>query len=266
MLNLPFRNEAHYFSSLPAKTAAYLKRKFRPLEKLKIEYRTSIAGLEAEINELYKATLAQSPVDYGEFGHVHERYFTQLLAQMGEDVRFMLCWLDGELLSFQSFVVGERDIVAKCIGMRYPQAKDHNLYFINWLMMIRFALEHDKSRICMGGTTYHTKSLFGGVMEKRWIYFRFRNPILNKVLPWLAPAFDFEKNDPELQALAAQQAKAASGDDSHSKQAQPKQQVASPPKPGKARTEKSKTARSETGTPKAGKSESGDCAPGLPGH
>jgi hypothetical protein len=208
MLSLPFRNEARYFSSLPPRTASYLRRKFRPLEKLRIEYRTSIAGLEEEINTLYRATLAQSPVDYGEFGHVHEEHFSKVLANMGDKAQVMLTWLDGELLSFQLFVVGERDIVAKCIGMRYPQAKDYNLYFINWLMMIRFALEHDKSRICMGGTTYHTKMLFGGVIEKRWIHFRFRNPIRNAILPWLAPAFDFEKNDPELQAMATQQAQA----------------------------------------------------------
>ena len=208
MLNLPFRNEAHYFSSLTSGTASYLKRKFRPMDKLRIEYRTSIAGLEDEINNLYKATLAQSPVDYGEFGHVHPAYFDKVLATMGDKAQLMLCWLGDELLSFQLYVVGDRDIVAKCIGMRYPQAKNYNLYFINWLMIIRFALAHDKSRICMGGTTYNTKMLFGGVIEKRWIYFRFRNSLQNAILPWLAPAFDFEKNDPELQALAAKQGQA----------------------------------------------------------
>jgi Acetyltransferase (GNAT) domain len=161
MLSLPFRNEARYFSSLPPRTASYLRRKFRPLEKLRIEYRTSIAGLEEEINTLYRATLAQSPVDYGEFGHVHEEHFSKVLANMGDKAQVMLTWLDGELLSFQLFVV-----------------------------------------------TYHTKMLFGGVIEKRWIHFRFRNPIRNAILPWLAPAFDFEKNDPELQAMATQQAQA----------------------------------------------------------
>ena len=206
MLSLPYRNEAHYFSGLPSRTASYLKRKLRPLSDLRIEYRTSIEGLEDEIHALYKATLAQSAVDYGDFGHVDRDYFARVLAEMGDKAKMMLCWRRDELLSFQLYIVGERDIVAKCIGMRYPQAKDYNLYFINWYMMIRFALENDKSRICMGGTTFQTKQLFGGVLEKRWIYFRFRNPIHNAILPWLAPAFDFEKNDPELQVMAAQAA------------------------------------------------------------
>lgn len=205
MLSLPFRNEAHYFSSLPSRTASYLKRKFRPMADLRIEYVSSIAGLEDQINALYKATLAQSPVDYGEFGHVDRDYFANVLAEMGDTAKMMLVWLGDDLLSFQLYVVGERDVVAKCIGMRYPQAKDYNLYFINWLMMIRFALDNDKSRICMGGTTFQTKQLFGGVIEKRWIYFRFRNPIHNAILPMLAPVFDFEKNDPELKGMAAAQ-------------------------------------------------------------
>ena len=203
MLRLPYRGEAHYLSSLEPGTAAYLKRKFRPLDKLRIEYRTSIVGLEDQLNALYKETLAHSAVDYGDFGQVGPDYFARVLATMGDRAKLMLCWLGDELLSFQLYVVGDRDIVAKCIGMRYPAAKEYNLYFINWLMMIRFALAHGRTRICMGGTTFHTKMLFGGVIEKRWIFFRFRNPIHNAILPWLAPAFDFEKNDLELQALAA---------------------------------------------------------------
>ena len=206
MVSLPFRNEADYFASLPPRTASYLKRKFRPIDKLRVEYRDSMAGLEDQIHQLYQATLAQSPVDYGEFGQVDRNFFPRVLTQMGDKAQMMLCWRGDELLSFQLYLVGDRDIVAKCIGMRYPQAKEYNLYFINWLLIIRAAIQHDKSRICMGGTTYQTKQLFGGIIEKRWIYFRFRNPIHNTILPWLAPAFDFEKNDPELQAIAAQTA------------------------------------------------------------
>ena len=39
-----------------------------------IEHPDSIAGLESEINALYASTLAQSRVDYGNFGPVHPDY------------------------------------------------------------------------------------------------------------------------------------------------------------------------------------------------
>lgn len=67
--------------------------------------------------------------------------------------------------------------------------------------MIDFCLGRGIPRISMSGTTYATKLLIGGRLEQRWILFRFQNGVVNTVLPWLAPAFDFESNDPELQNL-----------------------------------------------------------------
>jgi hypothetical protein len=53
----------------------------------------------------------------------------------------------------------------------------------------------------MGGTTYATKLLFGGHLERRWLYFRWREDWTNSLLRPLAPMFDFERNDPELKQL-----------------------------------------------------------------
>jgi hypothetical protein len=79
--------------------------------------------------------------------------------------------------------------------MQYPEAREHNLYFVNWKMMIEDCLRLGIPRISMSGTTYSAKLLIGGKLERRWIFFRFRNNVLNRVLPLLAPAFDFESND-----------------------------------------------------------------------
>jgi hypothetical protein len=53
----------------------------------------------------------------------------------------------------------------------------------------------------MGATTYATKLLFGGYLERRWLHFRFRGALANMALSPAAPLFDFERNDPELQKL-----------------------------------------------------------------
>jgi len=75
---------------------------------------------------------------------------------------------------------------------------------VNWLKLIEFAIQHRIPSVEMGATTYATKLLFGGYLERRWLHFRFRSGLWNRVLDPVAPLFDFEKNDPELKKLDAE--------------------------------------------------------------
>ena len=153
---------------------------------------------------LRPATLRQSRVDYCEFDKLHPAYFPALLEVMGERARLMLCWRGNQLLSFQVFLVGEKRIIANKIGMRYPEAREFNLYFIDWLKMIEFAAERGIREIEMGATTYAVKLLFGGHLEPRSIHFRFRSRIANSLTKPLHGLCDFERNDPELKKLRSQ--------------------------------------------------------------
>jgi Peptidogalycan biosysnthesis/recognition len=203
MLDLPYRNLDDYLDSLPEKTGSYFRRKMRSVTKIRIEYRSSVVGLEARLAELFESTLKQSKVDYGDFEKLDTQYFPKVVHGMGEKAQLMLCWQGEELLSFQLFLVGRDRVLAKQIGMKYPQARELNLYFVNWLKLIEFAIEHRVPCVEMGATTYATKILFGGYLERRWLHFRFRNGLWNRVVKPLVPLFDFERNDPELQKLGS---------------------------------------------------------------
>ena len=201
MLDLPYRSLDHYLDSLPEKTGSYFRRKLRSAAKVRIEYRTSVAGLEAQLGALFESTLKQSKVDYGDFERLDPAYFARVVHGMGDKAQLMLCWRGDELLSFQLFLVGSDRVLAKQIGMKYPEARELNLYFVNWLKLIEFAIEHRIPGVEMGATTYATKLLFGGSLERRWLHFRFRGALANAALSPAAPLFDFERNDPELQKL-----------------------------------------------------------------
>jgi len=201
MLELPYHSLDHYLDALPEKTSSYFRRKMRSANKVRIEYRSSITGLEARIAELFDNTLKQSKVDYGDFEKLDPEYFTKVVHNMGDKVQLMLCWRGDELLSFQLFLVGRDRVLAKQIGMQYPQGRELNLYFVNWLKLIEFAIEHRIPSVEMGATTYATKLLFGGYLERRWLHFRFRGSLWNHLLNPVAPLFDFERNDPELKKL-----------------------------------------------------------------
>jgi hypothetical protein len=203
MLDLPYRSLDHYLDSLVPKTGSYFRRKMRSAQKVRIEYRSSVAGLEAKLGELFESTLKQSKVDYGDFEKLDPSYFSKVVAGMGEAARLMLCWRGEELLSFQLFLVGRDRVLAKQIGMKYPEGRELNLYFVNWLKLLEFAIDRRIPTVEMGATTYTTKLLFGGYLERRWLHFRFRGGLWNKALKPVAPLFDFERNDPELQKLDA---------------------------------------------------------------
>ncbi len=201
MLDLPFKSYEEYLASLPAKTRGYLKRKARAEAKVRMEYRNSIDGLEHDVFALFQSTLAHSKVDYGEFEQLTPEYFPRMLAALGDTAQFALCWHEDKLVGFQLSLVGSKRIVTKYMGMRYPEARELNLYFVNWLKMIDFAINKGIRTIDMGSTTYATKLLFGGHVSRRWLYFRFTNSIANALLSPLAPLLDYERNDPEMKAL-----------------------------------------------------------------
>ncbi len=201
VLELPYYSLDGYLASLPDGTARYIKRKWRSAQNVRVEYRNSIADVQDQVNALYRSTLAQSRWDYGNFGPLHQDYFETVLREQRDRARLMLCWVDDELLSFQLFLAGTHAVPAKGIGMSYPKAREHNLYFLNWKAMIEFCIERRIPRISMGGTTYSTKLMMGGRLARQWIFFRFNNRVLNKSLSYLAPMFDFESNDTELRSL-----------------------------------------------------------------
>jgi hypothetical protein len=202
VLDLPFRSLDDYLATLRPKTAAYLRRKYRAAAKIRPEYRASIVGLEQQIYALFQSTLRQSAVDYGEFEQLTPDYFPAVLAGLGDRAQVMLCWHGDDLVSFQLSLIGPDRIVTKHIGMKYPEARNLNLYFVNWLKLIEFAIANRIPTVEMGATTYATKLLFGGQLDRRWLYFRFRRRVSNAVLRPIAPLFDFERHDPELRRLA----------------------------------------------------------------
>jgi hypothetical protein len=209
LLDLPFGSESAYLAWLPEKTSSYLRRKMRALSRVKVEFRNTLEGLEREIYALYEETRTNGAADYGDFEKLHPDFFPAVVRECGDRAQFMLCWVEGKLASFQLFMVGRDEVAAKFIGMRYPIAREHNLYFINWMMIIRFCLERGIGRVRMGGTAYSSKLMFGGRLERSWLYFRHRNPVMNHIFSHAARFVDYEASDPDLQRLEQERLRGA---------------------------------------------------------
>lgn len=204
MLPVPFPSREEYLKSLKRRYRSYFKSKMKTLPELRIEYTRFAAGLESELVRLYEATLSQSGVSYGDFDRIGPGYFTSFLERQGDKAQLILFWRGNVLVGFHLIHAGDKRIISNKMGMRYPDARELNLYFINWLEIIDFATKRGISEIEMGATTYAAKLLFGGHLESRYVHFRFRQGALNAMTRPFHRFFDFERNDPELKKMRAE--------------------------------------------------------------
>lgn len=206
-LELPFESWEAFLKSHKRRESGYIRRKEQQAQGVTIETTASIAGLEAQVHALFEQTREQSGGDYGEFEKLHPDFFGRI-AEGGRSGRvlFQLGRIDGELVSFLMLLRGADEVVWNFIGMKYPQAREHNLYFVNVNHLIRYCIANRVPRIRLGNTSYGPKLLYGGRLAPHWILVKHRSPALNWFYRFAAPHFDYEKNDAELKRLKAERA------------------------------------------------------------
>lgn len=203
VLDLPFKDEQAYLASLSAATRKDIRRKLRSAAAVRIEQRQDIRDIEDRIVALYDETRGQSGVDYGDFERLTPAYFSGVVQALGPKATVMLYWLGEELIGFNLLLVGTDRVIDKFIGMRYPLAREMNLYAVSWLANVRFCIERGIARLQTGQTAYASKVRFGSRLEPSSVYFRHRGRVINKLFRTFGPMLAFDKLDPELKALAA---------------------------------------------------------------
>jgi predicted N-acyltransferase len=199
-LNLPFKDQDAYLASLSSSMRSDLRKKLRRAN-VTIEVRDTIDGIEDEIIELFEETKANRKTDYGAFDEVPASYFREVMQAMGSRAQLMVCRVDGQLASFNIFLLERDRIIGKYVGMRYPLAREHNLYFVNWMATARLAMERGIPWLQTGHTSYQQKVRLGCQLKRSWIYFKHRAAVINPLFKLFGPMMAFDAMDPDLQAL-----------------------------------------------------------------
>ncbi|HEV7324223.1 MAG TPA: GNAT family N-acetyltransferase [Bosea sp. (in: a-proteobacteria)] len=206
LLDLPFDDETAYLASLSAATRKDVKRKLAKAGEVRIAVHTDITGLEPMIDALYEATRAQSGLDYGELEVLPPGYFGAVSQALGERAVFVLYWIGEELAAFNLLLVEPDRVIDKFLGMRYPLAREHNLYAVSWMANVRFCLERGIGKLQSGQTAYASKLRFGSRLVPSTLHVRHRLAPLQWALRSLSPWLGFERFDPDLAALARKKA------------------------------------------------------------
>ncbi|CAH1660635.1 GNAT family N-acetyltransferase [Chelatococcus asaccharovorans] len=198
VLDLPYTDEAAYLASLSPATRKDIRRKLAKAGAVRLEYRSDIAGLEGEIDTLYESTRRQSALDYRDLELLPPGYFAAISPALGERAVFALYWVGTELVAFNLLLVEADRVIDKFLGMRYPLAREHNIYAVSWMANVRFCITRGISLLQSGQTAYASKLRFGSSLVTSTVYVRHCNTPLQWVLRRLSPWLGFDRFDPDL--------------------------------------------------------------------
>ena len=201
LLHLPFADETAYIASLAGPMRNEIRRKLKHLKDVEVSFPATIDGLEDEIVALFEETKSHRKADYDDFDNVPPRYFRSVLEALGPRARLMVCRIGGVLASFNIFLIEDDRIIGKYLGMRYSLAREHNLYFLNWMLVARVCMAEGKTWMQSGHTGYRVKVRLGSKLKRSWVYFRHVNPVINVGFRTLGPRFAFDAMDPDLKEL-----------------------------------------------------------------
>ena len=199
--DLPYQTLDNYLASLSAKLREHMRRRNRRRAAVRFELRENILGLEAEIHALYCSTQAQSSEDYGDMEHLPPDYFGAVQRALPGRALFALYWVGPTLVAFNLLLIEKNRVIDKYLGMKYPMAREHNLYYLRWMDAVNYCISHNIGCLQDGQTAYREKLRLGARLVPSGIWFKHKNPFINFLLRKFSPFLAFDRADPVLRGL-----------------------------------------------------------------
>ena len=182
---LDFATVDGYLAGLSAGRRKDLRRKGKARGAIEVEIlplgdrRFFQADFLEELYALYLAVFAQSEIH---FDLLSGRFFAALLQSSGTPGVVMLYRHQGGLAGWNLCLIHEGRLIDKYLGLRYPMARELNLYFLSWLVNLEFALDNRLTTYVAGWTDPEVKAGLGAAFtftrHLAWV----RRPVLRRVL------------------------------------------------------------------------------------
>lgn len=200
-LPLPYDTFESYLKSLPSKRRTEIRSKLKQAAGIETEIHHDIDDIHDEILALYRATRANRKASYEAFDEVPDGYFREVMRNAGGKARVLICRHQGRIVSFNFFLVEKDRVIGKFVGMDYRVARQLNLYFFNWMTIVRFCVDNGIAELQTGQTTYAVKVRLGCRMKRSWIHFKHRGRVMGWVFRRIAPVLSLADADTDLAAL-----------------------------------------------------------------
>jgi Acetyltransferase (GNAT) domain len=200
-LNIDFADEASYLKSLSHSMQKYIKHRMKRSADIDVEVRRDVNGLAAEVHRLYVGQQAAAATDSGIFDGISPLLWTTLSDAVDIDTVFFFYRLEGELIGFAMGLVHGDVCNIKYMGMQQPVARDKNIYFLNWMTIIRFCLDRSVKVLEVGQNSYNVKIQLGCRLRRSFILLRHSKPSFNAIVRHAGGVLAFDRMDAELMAM-----------------------------------------------------------------
>jgi predicted N-acyltransferase len=192
-----FASNDEYLARLSSGRRKNIRRKLRSLADLDIEAvptgaaRFNDAATLAAFYALFDNVYAQSEIHFDRLGAA---FFRTLLQDADSGGVVFVYRHAGQLIGWNLCYEHAGKLVDKYIGLAYPQAREHNLYFVSWMHNLDYARQHGLTHYVAGWTDPEVKSFLGAQMTFTRHAVYARNPLLHALLRRLGRHFESDRH------------------------------------------------------------------------
>lgn len=192
-LDIDFKSIEDYLARLSSGTRKDMRRKMKSFERVRVEIRTDLGEFLPAVMVLYHDTRNRSDLQFEE---LTPGYFEGILTRMSGRSYCALYFAEEQLLAANLIVHDHRVAIDKFFCMDGEKGRPYNLYFLSWFTNLRYCLDHGISRYQSGQASYENKLRLGSNLTANAMFFRHRNPFLQRLLRLVSPLFSTDEANP----------------------------------------------------------------------
>lgn len=199
---IDFASDDEYLARLSSGRRKNIRRKLRSRADLDIEAvhagdaRFHDEATLATFQALFDNVYAQSEIHFDRLG---ADFFRAVLQDAGSGGIVFVYRHAGEMIGWNLCYEHAGKLVDKYVGFAYPQAREHNLYFVSWMHNLDYARRRGLTHYVAGWTDPQVKAFLGASMTFTRHAVYARNPLLRALLRRLGGHFESDR-----QLLAAE--------------------------------------------------------------
>jgi predicted N-acyltransferase len=193
---IDFASGDEYLARLSSGRRKNIRRKLRSRAGLEIEAvrtgdaRFNEAATLAEFYALFDNVYAQSEIH---FDRLSLDFFRRVLRDATSGGVLFVYRHEGKMIGWNLCYEHDGKLIDKYVGFAYPEAREHNLYFVSWMHNLGYARERGLSHYVAGWTDPEVKSFLGAsfTFTRHAVYAR--NPVLRALLRKLGGHFESDR-------------------------------------------------------------------------
>lgn len=193
---IDFASDDEYLARLSSGRRKNIRRKLRSRADLEVEAvptgdaRFADAATLAEFYTLFDNVYAQSEIHFDRLSAV---FFRTLLQDADNGGVVFVYRHAGRMIGWNLCYEHGGKLIDKYVGFAYPQAREHNLYFVSWMHNLDYARERGLSHYVAGWTDPEVKSSLGASMTFTRHAVYARNPLLRLLLQKIGRHFESDR-------------------------------------------------------------------------